>query len=498
MSVPLSSLLTLIGHGSASGRLDVMGGVADYSGSFVLEMPIRGRTNVEVTCSSHPIIRCESVGFDHHSFNCKVWHQMINKYVKHFTTSHQKPNLTSEHAFLASIKLHLEESNVPGWCRYVLGCLTVFCARKLWTPPSPGLSFVVRSEVNASMGVSSSAAIEVATLRAISSLAQHASMATTGESNDTFAFVGTELAHLGQLAENRIVGAPCGLMDQLSVAFGEPNHLLPILCRPDTLYDNIKLPAGVSVIGWPSGIKHSVGESPYLIARTASFMGKKMMEHVIGTTVKFTAEFTPAMLLAPVKPLTLSHEPVHVSATHDAHQPYQSRISQLPISMLGADFLRQYVSVDDPLSTVKPDIHYPVRDAFSFPVHESFRCQTVASLLTSISSVKPAKQEETLPGEESTGLSSPVATRESVLHTIGELLYQSHRGYSLMGLGCPETDSMISILQSMRDVGVYGGRISGGGSGGTVIVLCEHSAVPLVRAQVKAFHSSSKLDIIQA
>ena len=35
------ALLSLVGHGEAPGRLDFMGGVADYSGSMVLEMPIR-------------------------------------------------------------------------------------------------------------------------------------------------------------------------------------------------------------------------------------------------------------------------------------------------------------------------------------------------------------------------------------------------------------------------------------------------------------------------
>ena len=67
-----------------------------------------------------------------------------------------------------------------------------------------------------------------------------------------------------------------------------------------------------------------------------------------------------------------------------------------------------------------------------------------------------------------------------------------------MGLGCPETDAIISILQSMAGEGVYGGRISGGGSGGTVVVLCDESAVERLRQRVKAFPSSSTLDLIRA
>ena len=57
----------------------------------------------------------------------------------------------------------------------------------------------------------------------------------------------------------------------------------------------------------------------------------------------------------------------------------------------------------------------------------------------------------------------------------GELLYQSHRSYSdNLALGSPETDLIISLLQDQGPVrGLCGGRITGGGSGGTVVVLCE-------------------------
>ena len=178
--------------------------------------------------------------------------------------------------------------------------------------------------------------------------------------------------------------------------------------------------------------------------------------------------------------------------------------------MLGADFLRQHQSVDDPLSVIKPELYYPVRDAFNFPIQENFRCQVAAALLATL--VAPNSRSGSGSGSgshaasaspapstsSSSSASTPSSSRSSLLYAIGELLYQSHRGYSAMGLGCPETDAIISILQSMHSEGVYGGRISGGGSGGTVVVLCEQSAVERVRAQVKKFPSSRALDIIRA
>jgi len=62
------------------------------------------------------------------------------------------------------------------------------------------------------------------------------------------------VARLAQRAENELVGAPCGLMDQLTAAYGTHGSLLPILCRPDLLAEPLPLPEGIVVAGWPSGV----------------------------------------------------------------------------------------------------------------------------------------------------------------------------------------------------------------------------------------------------
>lgn len=52
------ALLSLVGHGEAPGRLDFMGGVADYSGSLVLEMPIRSDGRCIHTLAAGTAARC--------------------------------------------------------------------------------------------------------------------------------------------------------------------------------------------------------------------------------------------------------------------------------------------------------------------------------------------------------------------------------------------------------------------------------------------------------
>ncbi len=70
--------------------------------------------------------------------------------------------------------------------------------------------------------------------------------------------------------------------------------------------------------------------------------------------------------------------------------------------------------------------------------------------------------------------------RARTLAAVGECMRQTHRGYTSIGLGCAELDAMIAALAPIA--GVHGARVSGGGSGGTVAVLCDEDALPAVRA----------------
>lgn len=369
--------------GTAPGRLDFMGGVADYSGSLVLEMPLALTTRV--TLSARPE---------------RGW----------FFSSP-----TEGRAFVAE---GTPPADVPKWVRYPYGCFLLFCQTWNWRPKT-GLRFSIRSTVPASMGVSSSAALEVATMRALEQFAGRR-------------FRGTALARLAQRAENEIVGAPCGLMDQLASAYGVRGALLPILCRPDLLQAPVKLPAGLIAVGWPSGVKHAVSASPYATARAGAFMGRKLVETGLNRKLAHAAELTPGEVRA-------------------------LPTSVLPARITGRAFLARCGGVDDPLSKIEAGKSYDVRAAVSFPVEENFRSEVAVALLRS----------------------RPARNREESMRALGELLYQSHAGYSSIGLGCPETDAMVKAVRALGPRrGFYGARVSGGGSGGTVVVLLRESSLP--------------------
>jgi galactokinase len=105
----------------------------------------------------------------------------------------------------------------------------------------------VASEVPAGSGLSSSAALEIAT-----------GVALLGGRE----FAKVELAKLGQRAESQFVGMPCGIMDQYASVFGHSGAALKIDCR-SLGHEYVELPANVSIMAVNSMVKHELGTSAY-------------------------------------------------------------------------------------------------------------------------------------------------------------------------------------------------------------------------------------------
>jgi galactokinase len=64
---------------------------------------------------------------------------------------------------------------------------------------------------------------------------------------------------------------------------------------------------------------------------------------------------------------------------------------------------------------------------------------------------------------------------------LGELMYLSHGSYSLCGLGSSGTDRLVALARA-ESGSIWGAKITGGGSGGTVAVLARADAAPVVES----------------
>ncbi len=126
-----------------------------------------------------------------------------------------------------------------------------------------GARLQIRGEVPIGSGLSSSAAIEVATACALA--------ANSGLNIDA-----RELALLCQRAENEFVGARVGIMDQFVSLFGQAQHALLLDCR-SLEFKLLPLPDNVRLIICNTMVKHELASSAYNERREQCEMGVRVL-----------------------------------------------------------------------------------------------------------------------------------------------------------------------------------------------------------------------------
>jgi galactokinase len=141
---------------------------------------------------------------------------------------------------------HLPETRLGTWCDYVLGVASVLGQRgaKL-----RGANVLVHGEVPLAAGLSSSAALEVASALALISI---------GEMQLPLPAV----AKLCQQAENVFVGARVGIMDQFVSCMGKAGHALLLDCR-SLEFQFVPLPEGIRLVVCNTMVKHDLATGAY-------------------------------------------------------------------------------------------------------------------------------------------------------------------------------------------------------------------------------------------
>jgi len=117
----------------------------------------------------------------------------------------------------------------------------------------PGFSLSLWGDVPLGSGLSSSAALEVATMLAVTSL-----IGVT--------YPGPVLARLCQRVENEFVGANCGIMDQFISANGAKDHALLLDCR-DLSFKLAPIPENVALVIANTMVKHAITGGEYTSRR---------------------------------------------------------------------------------------------------------------------------------------------------------------------------------------------------------------------------------------
>ncbi len=413
----------------APGRLDVMGGIADYSGSLVLEMPLREAARVALQRDRARVLRIVSLGGEATGRSAAV------------TVPLDVLGESGRPVEYDVARAWFRREPSSQWAAYVAGAFLVLMGER-GAEFAEGARILISSDVPEGKGVSSSAALEVAAMQAVA--------AAYGIALD-----GRDLAILCQKVENLVVGAPCGVMDQMTASCGRADRLLSLLCQPAELKGFMPVPGDIAFWGLDSGERHAVAGADYGTVRTGAFMGYRMIAALAGLEA------------------TEGHSDGHVRVVDPTWRGYLANVgpaafeasyaARLPERMDGFMFLAQYDGTTDPVTRVLGGESYPVRQPTAHAIYEHARVQEFSRLLED-------ETTEDRPGR------------------LGRLMYDSHASYRACGLGSPGTDRLVELVRATGPAGgLFGAKITGGGSGGTVAVLGRRSAEATVLAVAEAY-----------
>jgi len=415
----------------APGRLDVMGGIADYSGSLVLQLPIADAAHVALQKNDNQRLRLVSLPAKK-TESPRIFEMSLAEFS---TAAGPIAYRDARQRFTLQADQH--------WAAYVAGSFLVLMREKQANFAS-GAIIIIKSDVPEGKGVSSSAALEVATMQAV--------VTAFGVEVSP-----QELAVLCQKVENLVAGAPCGLMDQMTSSCGEAGHLLELLCQPSDLKGLLSLPEEIQVWGVDSGIRHSVGGSDYGTVRTAAFMGYRMIAELAGFPVSLVSEGKVLVDDSQWNGYLANITPEEFARDYAEHLPEQ---------LSGRDFLQRFAGITDLVTSVKPEVDYPVRQATQHPVLEHHRVQSFARIIRNWQGLADGPE-------------------------LGELMFASHESYSSCGLGSTGTDLLVNLVRELSDEGLFGARITGGGSGGTVAIIARRDAEAAINKVATRYHEQT-------
>jgi galactokinase len=251
---------------AAPGRVNLIGEHTDYCDGFVMPAAIDFKTVVAISQRNDGHLLVHSVNYD----------ERLDHPIEEFL-----------HRRFAELRAGAETH----WADYVAGVL--WALREHGVPVADGFSMTIEGDVPLGAGLSSSAAIEVATAFAV--------LGAT-----SFDLPLAKIAQLCRHAENKFVGANVGIMDQFVSCCGAQDHAVMIDCR-SLQYTLAPIPPDVRIVICNSMVKHSVAGGEYNTRRAEIEEGtgilrrhrpeiKALRDATIDDLERWGSEMTPNVL----------------------------------------------------------------------------------------------------------------------------------------------------------------------------------------------------------
>lgn len=236
-----------MGAAWAPGRVNLIGEHTDYNDGFVLPIAIDRVTAFAGRARNDGVVR--------------LWSTHFQEYV------------TLEVASPVAL-LESQREGLPAWARYILAVMGELVELGVEVA---GFDAVVSGDVPPGGGMSSSAALEVATAHACELFS--GGHFTIGEDGATLAAM--EVARLCQRAEHVAMGVQCGILDQAASCLGRPGQALLLDCRSlDYRYLPFSAP-DLSLVVIDTGVRRELAGSAYNERRRQCEEAARMLGEII-------------------------------------------------------------------------------------------------------------------------------------------------------------------------------------------------------------------------
>ncbi len=392
----------------APGRLDVMGGLADYSGSLTVSKTADDHICVAVQRCPEAALSIDLTGSLALDGNPP--------------TVIATCDLRGSDGAWVRAEQWPGEVEAPGTAavRGVVGAVVEMLRSTDVSQLEGGFSIAVGSTRDGASGIGGDAALVSATL-----------LATAAAADVTLQ--PPQNVELCQRVLNEWLSLPVGMSDGACVLLGEPNALMQCRGDPFAMPAPLPLPGNLAIAGIDTGSIHDDAKLRYTRVRTASFMGRALIDRIVKHEGADLLQWNG--LLARV-------------SVSDYVERFRDRI---PTKLKGSEFLERFGETGDPLTRVEPPFVYKIRSRTEHHIYEHARaCEFVECLSRAIRN----NDEQALHGAGELMYASHWSYGQRC------------------GLGSIATDALVRLIRdNAAQAGVYGAKVSARGCGGVVVVL---------------------------
>lgn len=320
----------------APGRLDVLGGLADYAGAQALLRPVDAHIYVCVQ-------RCDE--------------PKLFVYAEDAAGRNERAPLVVPMANLPSSKpaspTQIDELNQEGTplTRCVLAAVIASLCHDKGMLPGSGIRVCVCSDLDRWSDVAGDAATVAATVSALS--------AASGIEMDIPVAIDRCRAAL-----NDWLGSPRGVSDAICSLVGDGPTLSCVLSEPPAAVEPARLPEGVALGGVDCGVVHANAHARLVRARVATWMGRALIDRIVQYEKNKLVNWRGC----------LAHLSVENYVRH-----FRDR---LPTKIKGGDFFDRFGETGDPATRIEKDFVYKVRSRTEHPIYENTRVRQFLECLS--------------------------------------------------------------------------------------------------------------------